>query len=1006
MTPSRLAPRQHQAEALADLARTFAVHDRAQLISACGTGKTLTARWHAEESGARQVLVLVPSLALLAQTLREWRRCPTWPFEALVVCSDPTTSAGAAERAGDDDIAVDVDWPMWANARARVTVNPRVAAHFLRHARPDRPQVVFSTYHSAPVVAAAQASAGAVFDLAVCDEAHRLAGSPREEFRTVLNPRSIVALRRLFMTATPRTSGAVDAYSMDDPTIFGVVAHTNSFGAAIRGGLLTDYQVLVVAGGAGERADKTRAPEAIPASLFDAVDRHGTRRILSFHGRVASAARFAEAIDGAITPAGHRIRARHISGAMPTDRRSRDLVWLGDDDPAEVRVVTNARVLAEGVDVPAVDAVCFADTKTSIVDIIQAVGRVLRPSAGKQIGTIIIPVRVPAGADDDTELMLSAFGPVWSVLRGLRAHDQRFARDVDTALRAQVRHGRCGFRPAQIHFAIPAGLDETQLQLRMVQEVGDAWARYYAATQDWAWRHAGKRLPRLTQHLSVGVGEWAVRQRSAHAKGVLPAERARELERIPGWFWDLADAAWDDTYAILRAFAAGHGSVAEADGAHSVFAGLRAGGPSRERLGTWLARQRQAFRDGTLDPARAAAMEALPGWTWHPVATEDLAMVDALRQYVDFEKTADVPPGHYEDGLALGRWVLEIRRRKLTGDLHPALEDEIWAATPSRWSTGHRVRWQWDKPETQWRLAYSMLCQFTRREGHAAPATTHRERLRDTQVNLGQWVALQRFERRRGRLDPVRGELLERLPGWRWDGDVGGTVASEAPLDLPSHVRHGSAGAIQRKCRCVTCLSARRLRERHWLAGRREAAMAGGVPAGPARRKLAALEQTLGAIISAEMRERTVRQGAGRTLVAAASGVPLGVLRQLGAGALQVIRPEYETRLLATTADACLSHRRTGTRGRSASAGSTRIDAAPTWVIIHDLERRGFSCGWIGRELGYARRLQLGPEFVTRRVAEQVRELAGRVGDLTIPPGPKNRTVPSLAELLAIEEVA
>jgi len=193
-----------------------------------------------------------------------------------VVCSDPTTSTGVAERATslDEDAGTAAE-PDWATVRAGVTTDSTVAARFLRKCRPDRPQVVFSTYHSALVVAAAQAAAGVAFDLVICDEAHRLTGTPRAEFRAVLEPRTIAARRRLFMTATPRTVTTQGAYSMDDPKTFGVLAHTVTFGDAIAAGLLTDYQVLVIAGRAQDPVDESKSATAVPAAVFDAIDTHG-----------------------------------------------------------------------------------------------------------------------------------------------------------------------------------------------------------------------------------------------------------------------------------------------------------------------------------------------------------------------------------------------------------------------------------------------------------------------------------------------------------------------------------------------------------------------------------------------------------------------------------------------------------------------------------------------------------------------------------------------------------
>ena len=997
--------RPHQVQALGDLTRAFAVHDRATLVLPCGSGKTIVSAAHAAASEAATTLVLVPSLALLAQTLREWRRLPGWSFDALVVCSDPTTSAGAAELAESDEEGATVGAVDLALERTPVTTDPDAVERFLRRPRPGRSRVVLATYHSAPVVAAGQARAGVSFDLAVCDEAHRLAGNPRQEFLAALDPRQIVARRRLFMTATPRLCGPDGGFRMSDPRTFGPLAHEVTFGDAIRAGLLCDYRVLVVSvpGEAPDGADTTtRAADPLaltPAALVEAVDGYQVSRVLSFHGRVAKAEAFAQTVDATHTPAGRRIAARHVSGAMPTERRSAALAWLAAPiADGEVRLLSNARVLSEGVDVPSVDAVLFADPRSSEVSTLQAVGRVLRQSPGKQLGTIVVPVVLPPGGDDDTELLLSRFSVLWSVLRALRAHDQRFAFEVDAATRALVRHGSTGaYRPERLEFVLPREVEDL-VQLRLVEEVGDVWEQHYAGCQAWAYRHAGRRLARAARWQELPIGEWAVKQRTAHLRGVLPADRARRLEALPEWFWDRADAAWDDTYALLRAFADAYGSVAEAASGPSVFDGLRAAAPQREQLGVWVATQRQGFRDGRLDPARAELLEALPGWTWQPVSAEDLAHVDALRQYVAFEGHAVVPSDHLEDGLQLGRWVWDVRRRKYTGRLHPALEAEIWAATPSRWAVGARTRWQWDKPGTAWRIAYTSLRQYADREGYAAPPVKHREQLSDITVRLGQWVALQRHQHRRGDLDQFRATALERLPGWSWDGDVGGTRAVEAPIVLPSGLQHGAAGAIARGCHCRECLEARRTNQVAYRAARRASDQANGVDPARTRRHLVELEQTLQARLPADSGRRG--QGLGRPLIAATAGVPLGVVRQVLAETVTGISAEHEARLLATTAAVCLSNvSPTGSRGRLVQRASARVDATPTRRLLADLQARGFDLNWAGRELGYATRLQLSGDTVTRRLADQVAQLYRDVGDLHAPTTPHTRRVPPLTEL-------
>ena len=221
----------------------FKISDRGQLIMACGTGKTLTSLFVMEKLGAERILVLVPSLSLLKQTLRVWMTNRRTDFDILPVCSDATVSR-------DEDAIV----AHTSDLGVPVTTDPEDIARFLRR---RGPRVVFSTYQSSPQVAAAFAGGRIpAFDLVLADEAHRCAGPVSSDFATVLDGSHIKARRRLFMTATPRYfTGRVlkaaqeaeyEYASMDDEATFGPVFHKLGFGAAIERGLLTDYQVSIV----------------------------------------------------------------------------------------------------------------------------------------------------------------------------------------------------------------------------------------------------------------------------------------------------------------------------------------------------------------------------------------------------------------------------------------------------------------------------------------------------------------------------------------------------------------------------------------------------------------------------------------------------------------------------------------------------------------------------------------------------------------------------------------
>ncbi|SNT65659.1 Helicase associated domain-containing protein [Asanoa hainanensis] len=300
-----------------------------------------------------------------------------------------------------------------------------------------------------------------------------------------------------------------------------------------------------------------------------------------------------------------------------------------------MRVLPSARCLNEGVDVPGVDGVLFDGKYTSVVNIIQAIGRALRAAEGKHLGYIILPVTLPADLDDDTGMSLSAFRHVWAVLRGLRAHDHRLAEELDDAVRAGLRHGgRRRTDAGRVEFLLPDGFDENAVQLRLVEEVGSGWEKFYTAALDWAQQNPGRRLAMTISHHSVGIGNWAEGQRRARTGGVLAAEQVHRLELIPGWYWDREQADWDDTFDLLTSYVDVYGSVADRTSGDSLFNKTISKGAKPWKLGVWLAVQRQTYRDGLLDPVRAARLEQLPGWDWTAGLRDiDIAMIQALRVF-------------------------------------------------------------------------------------------------------------------------------------------------------------------------------------------------------------------------------------------------------------------------------------------------------------------------------------------------------------------------------------
>lgn len=486
--------RPHQTQAMDKVIAGLNAAHRGKLIMACGTGKTFTALKVAERFAADQpkkgarVLFLVPSIALLSQALREWSAQSETPMHSFAVCSD--TSVG--KRADSEDIRLhDLPFPATTDAR-------KLAVQMKALAGKKPLTIVFSTYQSISTIHDAQSKHDAPeFDLAICDEAHRttgvtLTGQDESHFVRIHDPAYIRARNRLYMTATPRIfadsakskAEEVDATvcSMDDEALFGKELHRLGFGEAVGKGLLADYKVMVLAVDEKfvSKAFQKQLARDGELNLDDAIritgcwnglakrvsidagdpaasvtnDPAPMRRAVAFSRTIKDSQRisalFAGVVNQYISHANEherdgllRCEADHIDGTMNALKRGAKLDWLKADTAVlgnVCRILSNARCLSEGVDVPALDAVLFLNPRNSIVDVVQSVGRVMRTSPGKKYGYIILPVGVPADVPPEVALQDNdKYRLIWQVLQALRAHDDRFNATVNKIELNQAR---------------------------------------------------------------------------------------------------------------------------------------------------------------------------------------------------------------------------------------------------------------------------------------------------------------------------------------------------------------------------------------------------------------------------------------------------------------------------------------------------------------------------------------------------------------------------------------
>ena len=512
------APRDHQKEAIAKVHEYFKdeSHERGKLIMACGTGKTYTSLCIAEKETDSKgtILFLVPSIALLGQTLREWTADASDPIKPICICSDSGVSRTAHKNENEGDGYSITDLALPASTNVSTIVQQLEVAKYKKGGM----TVVFSTYQSIDVISKAQKKMGEqfVFDMIICDEAHRTTGATQlgaeaSNFVKVHDNKFLRAKKRMYMTATPRLfsesskkkaeEGSVEICSMDDPKLYGEEMFRIGFGEAVEKQLLSDYKVLVLTidplamtdslqlSLATDSGEVLSDDEAKLIGCFNAlskitlVDDHQLRetdpqpmkRAVAFSQNIKISKEVTTLINDledsyyeALKPEAQkqtvRAKAMHIDGGMGASARDERLAWLkADIEDGECRILNNVRCLSEGVDVPSLDAVLFLSARDSEVDVVQSVGRVMRTAPGKKYGYIIIPVIVPASEKAEDALNNNdRFKVVWKILNALRAHDDRF-----NAMVNKIQFSTPGKNPSR-RIGISDGINHRQTETETI----------------------------------------------------------------------------------------------------------------------------------------------------------------------------------------------------------------------------------------------------------------------------------------------------------------------------------------------------------------------------------------------------------------------------------------------------------------------------------------------------------------------------------------------------------
>lgn len=766
VTPKKKDPKPHQVVALNDIVAGLTREPRATAFMACGSGKTLVALWAAERLGARTVLVLLPSLALVRQTLHEWLHETSWPdVQFLCVCSDPTV------QPEEDSLLVrpsDLDFA--------VTTQAADVRSFLE--RPtDSVRLVFSTYQSSHVVKEAIAGLPP-FDFGVFDEAHKTAGRDGQRFALALKDENLPIARRLFLTATPRHYDVAKkdkfgeskiVFSMDVPEDYGQVVHRLPFSAAAKAGIITDYKVIISVvtsemvtnealrlGVVLVEGDEVKARQvANQIALKSAIEKCNVSKVFTFHSKVNSAKSFTSSGPEGIGTHLEGFHCAHIEGAMTTAYRER---LLREFAAAPRAILSNARCLTEGVDVPAVDKVAFLSPKRSLVDIVQATGRAMRlsPETGKQFGYVLVPLYVEKARGETIEkaVLRSNFDEVWKVLQGLKEQDDLLAQII---AEMRIERGRTGgfddsrFRE-RVEMLGPELSLETLLETitaACLDAIGEQWFERYGQLVAYKQKHGSCDMPARWDE-NQKLATWVVNQRVLQRDGVLEPEKVELLNRL-AFKWNPHASNWRTSYLALLEYRKRFGNCR-----------VPQNWKENNSLAHWVKTQRMDYSKGELERDRIELLEKI-GFEWKiELGTWDERFAELCAFKARFGHTR-VKVKWSENPLLAG-WVVRQRyehRKKELREEYVQRLNAIEFDWDGRVAAKPKLKVSAD-PDKHWREIFERFKAYATANGADMVTVVDAETKK-----LNRWMLYQRQAKNRGELSEARIKALNEI-GFVW----------------------------------------------------------------------------------------------------------------------------------------------------------------------------------------------------------------------------------------------
>jgi len=742
--------RPDQIDAVNAIAKEFKKADRTQAIMACGTGKTVVSIWAAEKMRSSKIIVLVPSLALLRQIYKEWHKhYHKKGIKFFAVCSDFGITKKIDELEFD---VLDMDFPV-----------TKGVAELKKQIKGEKKLVVFSTYDSSYIVGKANKGLSP-FDYGVFDEAHKTAGRSSPRYSLSLSDKNIHLKKRLFLTATPRVvnsrkkdkSGDFGLLnSMDDEATYGKPCYTLNFSEAAKKGIICDYKIVAsiitkkeVTNELLRRGEVRLKKDVVVAmqvanqlTLKQAIEKFKITKGFTFHNTIASAKSFASKSDEGITRHVKKLEAFHVNGSQPTSYREQT---LSEFEQSKLSIVTNARCLTEGVDLPVVDCVAFIQPKKSPIDIVQAVGRAMRKAGPlKKFGYIFLPIFIEEKAGESLEAAIARtdLTQLIDILSAMRDHDDSLRDELELVAIENGRKLRKGYvgrvfkdKLKFIGPSISLAKLSGSISLKVIDKLIVGWNVMFGLLQRW---YAANKTTIIANDLKFegkALGSWVTVQRGLYLKGKLKPVRIEKLESLKLWVWDGWEAYWKIFIKKLALFKAEKG--------HAIV-------PREYKdksLASWVNNIRDRKRKNLLSKDQINELNVL-GFSFDPRLDLNEGYYIKLKKFKEKLGHCNIPESLDKK---LNKFI-EIKRKQYKDKI--LSKDEI--------NRLNKIGLDWDPIDNQWNKKFNKLQIFQKKYGHCNVTESN-----DKELN--NFVSVQRVNYKKGNLDKNRQKKLVSI-GFLWD---------------------------------------------------------------------------------------------------------------------------------------------------------------------------------------------------------------------------------------------